>query len=101
MSKNHLLIGWLVHIFNTELLKLCLKDINVNVLCTSYPPFSITGYTFIKSFLQVNAEKQMNEMKVEGMYVHTVCISNTCICSTYTCMKDNTQATWECVCNKN
>lgn len=43
----------------------------------------------------------MNEMKVEGMYIHTVCISNTCICSTYTYMKDNAQATWECVCNKN
>lgn len=73
-------VDWLVSTHNTELFRLCLKD--MIVLCTSYLPFSFTGFTFIKSFLQVNAEKQMNEMKVEGMYIHTVCIRSTCICST-------------------
>lgn len=42
-------------------------------------------------FLQVNAEKQMNEMKVEGMYIHTVRISR--IGFTFTCIKENILAT--------
>lgn len=29
----------------------------------------------------------MNEMKVEGMYIYIVCISNICICYIYICMK--------------